>query len=103
MAAVKTAQVGKKSRHGVRSSRKQDDENVPWPPRLPDLTTMDFFLWGFIKSKVYTRNYENLEDLNASITAAFQEIPSQMINSSVASFERRIRKVIEVRGRHVEN
>ena len=80
-----------------------NDENVPWPPRSPDLTPMDFFLWGFIKSKVYTRNYENLEDLKASITAAFQEIPSQMINSSVASFERRIRKVIEVRGRHVEN
>jgi hypothetical protein len=24
-----------------------------WPPRSPDLTTWDFFLWGFIKETVY--------------------------------------------------
>ena len=24
-----------------------------WPPRSPDLTPLDFFLWGFVKGKVY--------------------------------------------------
>jgi len=24
-----------------------------WPPRSCDLTPLDFFLWGFLKSKVY--------------------------------------------------
>ncbi|EFN64531.1 hypothetical protein EAG_07520, partial [Camponotus floridanus] len=24
-----------------------------WPPRSPDLTPMDFFMWGFLKNKVY--------------------------------------------------
>ena len=28
--------------------------NVEWPPRSPDLTPYDFFLWGYLKSKVYT-------------------------------------------------
>jgi hypothetical protein len=27
--------------------------NVPWPPRSPDLSACDFFLWGYLKSKVY--------------------------------------------------
>ena len=27
---------------------------VEWPPRSPDLTPLDFFLWGYIKSEVYT-------------------------------------------------
>ena len=27
---------------------------VEWPPRSPDLTPCDFFLWGHLKSKVYT-------------------------------------------------
>ncbi|GBM45178.1 hypothetical protein AVEN_181071-1 [Araneus ventricosus] len=24
-----------------------------WPPRSPDLTPMDFFLWGYLKLQVY--------------------------------------------------
>jgi len=28
--------------------------DVPWPPRLLDLTAPDFFLWGYLKSKVYS-------------------------------------------------
>jgi len=27
--------------------------DVPWPPRSPDLTAPDFFLWGYLK-KVYS-------------------------------------------------
>ncbi|CAK1592334.1 unnamed protein product [Parnassius mnemosyne] len=27
--------------------------DIPWPPRSPDLTPMDFFLWGYLKTKVY--------------------------------------------------
>jgi hypothetical protein len=26
---------------------------LPWPPRSPDLTPLDFFLWGFVKDRVY--------------------------------------------------
>jgi hypothetical protein len=26
---------------------------VEWPPRSPDLTPMDFVLWGFVKDNVY--------------------------------------------------
>ena len=31
------------------------DLNTKWPPRSPDLTPCDFFLWGYIKSKVVLR------------------------------------------------
>jgi hypothetical protein len=26
---------------------------MEWPPISPDLTPMDFFLWGFVKDNVY--------------------------------------------------
>jgi hypothetical protein len=29
------------------------DGPIAWPPRSPDLTPLDFFLWGYLKSKVY--------------------------------------------------
>jgi hypothetical protein len=30
-----------------------DQELTRWPPRSPDLTPCDFFLWGFIKDRVF--------------------------------------------------
>ena len=30
----------------------------PWPPRSPDLTVMDFFFWGYLKSKVRQQNFD---------------------------------------------
>jgi len=27
--------------------------DIGWPPRSPDLTPCDFFLWGYLKAKVY--------------------------------------------------
>ena len=28
--------------------------NVEWPARSPDLTPCDFFMWGYLKDKVYS-------------------------------------------------
>ena len=35
------------------------------------------------KSKVYVKDYKNIDNLKAAITAAFQEIPREMINSTM--------------------
>lgn len=34
-----------------------------WPARSPDLTPLDFFLWGRIKNEVYATDVTNVEDL----------------------------------------
>jgi hypothetical protein len=34
-----------------------------WPPRSPDLTPPDFFLWGFFKQRACCNNPRILEDL----------------------------------------
>ena len=79
------------------------DSNISWPPRSPDLTPMDFFVWGFVKEKVYVKNYENLADLKESILAAFLELTNEMISSSVKNIQKRLKLVVERRGLHVEN
>lgn len=51
---------------------------VRWPPRSPDLTPLDFYLWGRIKDKVYSRQAPTtLEDLRDGVTRAFQEITNE--------------------------
>jgi hypothetical protein len=43
---------------------------VHWPPRSPDLTPLDFFLCGNIKSLVYETPMETREELVARILVA---------------------------------
>ncbi|KAJ4430775.1 hypothetical protein ANN_19366 [Periplaneta americana] len=44
------------------------------PPRSPDLTPLDFFLWGRMKSLVYETPIETAEDLVARVVVAAGEI-----------------------------
>ena len=37
--------------------------DVLWPPCSPDLSKCDFFLWGYLKSCVYTHKPSTLNDL----------------------------------------
>ena len=46
-----------------------------FPPRSPDLTTLDFYLWGTLKDVVYRRKQAMLGDLHAEIRAACAAIP----------------------------
>lgn len=41
--------------------------DVSWPPRFPDITPCDFFLWGYVKSNVYVDKPRNIQELKKSI------------------------------------
>ena len=46
------------------------DLNIKWPPRSPHLTP----LWGYIKSKVYVNEANNIEKFKVNIQNAFGEV-----------------------------
>ena len=48
------------------------DCNITRPPRSPDMTPMDYILWGYIRIKMYVKNYVNISDLISTIISAFQ-------------------------------
>ena len=41
------------------------DQN--WPPKSCDLTPFVFFLWGFVKSRVYANKSQTIPELKAEI------------------------------------
>ena len=53
--------------------------DVPWPPRSPDLSARDFFLWGYLKSKVYVRKPRTVDDLKVSIREEIATVPKEML------------------------
>jgi hypothetical protein len=51
--------------------------DVAWPAHSSDLAPCDFFLWGYLKSKVYTHRPENLQALKDAIRREIAAIPLQ--------------------------
>jgi hypothetical protein len=56
---------------------------IAWPPRSPDLTPLDFFLWGFVTNRVFVPHLpENVAELQTRITAAaVAEVTPEMLHS----------------------
>jgi hypothetical protein len=53
--------------------------DVPWPHRSPELSTCDFFLWGYLKSRVYTHNPRTLDDLKEAMRQEIRPIDRQLL------------------------
>lgn len=79
------------------------DGPTPWPARSPDLTPLDFFLWGYLKSKVYATPPQNLDDLWNRIQQQAALIDEEMIKKAVDSFEMRIAYCQIVNGTQFEH
>lgn len=76
---------------------------ICWPPRSPDLTKLDFFLWGYVKERVYQTPPTTLEDMKGRIRNAFQEINDHMLRNVSQSFLNRLRLCVQENGRHIEH
>lgn len=76
---------------------------LPWPPRSPDLTPMDFFLWGYIKSLVYETEPLNVEDLKGRIRVAMGTITPAMLRSVRRSLTTRLEECLANDGQHFEH
>ncbi|PSN47232.1 hypothetical protein C0J52_16550 [Blattella germanica] len=58
---------------------------IEFPPRSPDLTPMDFYLWGTVKDEVYRRKSRTREELRQEITAACAAISIETLTDMVVA------------------
>ena len=59
----------------------EDNVMLKWPPRSPDLTPSNFFLWGHVKSLVYVPPYPaNVNELKQRITIALKTVTQDMLH-----------------------
>ena len=78
--------------------------DVEWPPRSPDLTPCDFFLWGHLKNQVYKTPPPSLEILRHRIEEEFRLLKNkpQVIKRAVNAMRHRAITCAERNGGHVE-
>ncbi len=75
----------------------------PWPPRSPDLSTCDFFLWGYLKSKVYANGPNSLQDLRRNIEQEIRGISRETRQKVVGNFVWRLQECVRTQGGHLEH
>ena len=75
---------------------------VEWPPRSPDLTICDFFLWGALRDKVYKIAPRNVQQLTQRIQSEITSFPPRMFESAYNSFLKRCPECLELEGGQVE-
>lgn len=78
-----------------------------WPARSPDLTPLDFFLWGHIKNEVYSTAVDTVEDLKDRIILSFNKLKQMAANGNLLSdvrnnLLRRCNLCIRIHGGHIE-
>ncbi|GFX86882.1 uncharacterized protein TNCV_2124291 [Trichonephila clavipes] len=63
---------------------------VNWPPRFCDLTPLDYFLWGYVKSLVYADKPQTLDHLEDNIRRVIADIRPQMLEKVIENWTSRL-------------
>ena len=74
-----------------------------WPPYSPDLNPCDFFLWGYLKSKVFTNpTPKTTEELKENIRKEARKLKLDTVKSAVDNCLTRYQHVLSNKGRWFE-
>lgn len=74
-----------------------------WPPRSPDLTPPDFYLWGYLKSRVYANKPRTLTQLKMNIRREIAAISTETLTSVMENVEKRASLAVKAKGSHLRD
>ena len=75
--------------------------DLEWQARSPDLAPCDFFLRGFLKSRVYVNHPRTLKDLKTNIQEEITNITPAMLVRAMTNARHRFTQCMENGGRHL--
>lgn len=76
---------------------------VEWPAHSPDLSPLDFYLWGYLKSRVYSQSPQDVTQLRTAITTAIRQISSDTYARVAEEAKRRAIICASKNGSHLEH
>jgi hypothetical protein len=71
---------------------------ISWAPRSPDLTPLNFFLWGYIKTKIYKTKVNDIDDLKYRIEKEIKDINKETLHNVFNNIVKRLKLCIDVNG-----
>lgn len=79
------------------------NSEIKWPSRSPDLTAPDFFLWGYLKDRVYHNNPRTIQQLKASIREEIKNINQETLRQVMIHVLERARRCEEQNGGYLKD
>ena len=76
---------------------------IRWAPHSPDLTPLDFFLWGYLKNIIYKTPIKDLNELKIKINNEIKSISKETLCNVFGNISKRMELCIEVGRDHFEN
>jgi hypothetical protein len=74
-----------------------------WPPRSPDLTPPDYFLWCYLKQVVYSNLPQTVEDLKQNIKVDISNISQENVKKVVRNMVTRVNTCYAENGGHFQH
>ena len=77
--------------------------DMAWPARSLDMTSSDFFFWGYLKSKVYIGKPNTFLELKPKITEEIHEITPDVFGRVMENTVKRIRYCFDNNRAHLND
>ena len=78
--------------------------DVEWAPNFQDLSPLELFMWGYLKTRVYQNKPRSTRELKTEIMSEVRRIPAQMIDNAVTHPETvRLPMMLRRKGSHIEH
>lgn len=77
--------------------------NNRWPPRSPDLTPLDFFLFGYLKDTIFRNRLHTIDEMKEAIRTAIDRITPEVLENVFEGMKRRIDTCLQNNGGHIDN
>jgi len=78
--------------------------DIKWPARSPDFSVCDFYLWGHLKSVVYSApSPRTTQELKLQIQEEISRIPVDMLRRAMSSVHDRLAECEQHNGGHLED
>lgn len=74
-----------------------------WPSRSPDLNPCDYFLWGYLKNRVFRNNPQTIHALKQAISHEITNLSAELLGRSIENLYDRLIYVIGQEGKHIEH
>ena len=94
-----------RSRHTVaylRSNVPQFIEPENRPPNSPDLSPVDYAVWGALQQVVYRRKISDIDQLKRVLIDCWAQLSQDTLNRAIDQLPKRQMMVIKAKGAHVE-
>ena len=75
--------------------------DITWPARSHDLTVPDFFLWEFLKDRVFQWRIMTIQELKHAIVDEVEAIDEDLRRRVYGNFQTRLQQCIDVNRGHL--